>query len=77
MFIALSFIVMIVGLLIYVLTTPPAHPKASVVGLVMFAAGLLAFLLQFGGWTMNDNAINMVLLFSIRKAPRIRLWWCR
>lgn len=50
MFIALSSIVMIVGLLIYVLTTPPAHPKASVVGLVMFAAGLLAFLLQFGGW---------------------------
>jgi hypothetical protein len=45
MYIFLSLLVAIVGVLMYVLT---ANPKLSEVGRISFAFGLLAFLLQVG-----------------------------
>jgi hypothetical protein len=48
MFIALSFLVLIFGLCMYCFAPPPS--KAIQIGYAMFCCGLLAFLLQFGGW---------------------------
>jgi hypothetical protein len=46
MFIYLSLLICIIGVLVYVLA---ANPKASTLGLHMFWTGLLAFLLQSHG----------------------------
>jgi len=47
MTIALSLLVCILGLLIYLISNNPQLPKLSEVGRLMFFAGLLAFLLRF------------------------------
>lgn len=49
MFIAISLLVCLVGLLMYALAPQP-QAKVVAIGYAMFCCGLLAFLLQFGGW---------------------------
>ena len=45
----LSFIVCIIGLIVYLLAKPP-NDKMKEIGRIMFWVGLLAFLLAFGNW---------------------------
>jgi hypothetical protein len=48
-FICLSLLIAIIGLLMYLLGT---HGKVYEVGRIMFFVGLLAFLLVGGGWIL-------------------------
>lgn len=48
--ILLSLLVCLLGLVVYLIT---AHPKASEVGKISFAMGLLAFLLTVGHATLR------------------------
>ena len=55
MFIALSLIVCVVGLVLY--HACATHPKWATTGLVMFGAGLLVCLLQFGARYGNASLV--------------------
>jgi hypothetical protein len=50
-FFTLSLFVWVAGVAMWIFC-PPKYPKASEIGRVMFAVGLLAWLLQVGGYKL-------------------------